>query len=208
MSGGKTEWLDNAIKGNGQGAKDISGAERKKLIDEAEDGFQVLEMYKKNKYDLVILDLSMPNKNGLDTLKDLQSNDPKSRILILSVYAEEQYAIRSFNSGAVGYITKNTAPTELLKAIETVLTGKKYISPALAERLISLKSIEKPLHENLSDREYQIMIMSAEGYTIAQIAEELKINVKTVSTYRKRILEKMNFDNFIQVMHYTIDQRL
>lgn len=179
-----------------------------KLIDEAEDGFQVLEMYKKNNYDLVILDLSMPNKNGLDTLKDLQSNDPKSRILILSVYAEEQYAIRSFNSGAVGYITKNTAPTELLKAIETVLTGKKYISPALAERLISLKSIEKPLHENLSDREYQIMIMSAEGYTIAQIAEELKINVKTVSTYRKRILEKMNFDNFIQVMHYTIDQRL
>ena len=179
-----------------------------KLIDEAEDGFQVLEMYKKNKYDLVILDLSMPNKNGLDTLKDLQSNDPKSRILILSVYAEEQYAIRSFNSGAVGYITKNTAPTELLKAIETVLTGKKYISPALAERLISLKSIEKPLHENLSDREYQIMIMSAEGHTIAQIAEELKINVKTVSTYRKRILEKMNFDNFIQVMHYTIDQRL
>ena len=179
-----------------------------KLIDEAEDGFQVLEMYKKNKYDLVILDLSMPNKNGLDTLKDLQSIDPKSRVLILSVYAEEQYAIRSFNSGAVGYITKNTAPTELLKAIETVLTGKKYISPALAERLISLKSIEKPLHENLSDREYQIMIMSAEGYTIAQIAEELKINVKTVSTYRKRILEKMNFDNFIQVMHYTIDQRL
>ena len=179
-----------------------------KLIDEAEDGFQVLEMYQKNKYDLVILDLSMPNKNGLDTLKDLQSIDPKSRVLILSVYAEEQYAIRSFNSGAVGYITKNTAPTELIKAIETVLTGKKYISPALAERLISLKSIEKPLHENLSDREYQIMIMSAEGYTIGQIAEELSINVKTVSTYRKRILEKMNFDNFIQVMHYTIDQRL
>ena len=179
-----------------------------KLLDEAEDGFQVLEMYQKNKYDLVILDLSMPNKNGLDTLKDLQSIDPKSRVLILSVYAEEQYAIRSFNSGAVGYITKNTAPTELIKAIETVLTGKKYISPALAERLISLKSIEKPLHENLSDREYQIMIMSAEGYTIGQIAEELSINVKTVSTYRKRILEKMNFDNFIQVMHYTIDQRL
>lgn len=179
-----------------------------KIIDEAEDGFQVLEMYQKNKYDLVILDLSMPNKNGLDTLKDLQSIDPTSRILILSVYAEEQYAIRSFNSGAVGYITKNTAPTELINAIETVLTGKKYISPALAERLISLKSIEKPLHENLSDREYQIMLMSAEGYTIAQIAEELSINVKTVSTYRKRILEKMNFENFIQVMHYTIDQRL
>jgi DNA-binding NarL/FixJ family response regulator len=178
------------------------------VIDEAEDGFQVLDLYKKNQYDLVILDLSMPNKNGLDTLKDLKSAYPKVKVLILSVYAEEQYAIRSFNSGAAGYITKNTAPTELLKAIETVLNGKKYISPALAERLITLKSIEKPLHENLSDREYQIMIMSAEGHTISQIAEELKINVKTVSTYRKRILEKMNFDNFIQVMHYTIDQRL
>lgn len=178
------------------------------LIDEAEDGFQVLELYKKNKYDLVILDLSMPNKNGLDTLKELITIYPKAKVLILSVYAEEQYAIRSFNSGAAGYLTKNTAPTEIYKAIETVLDGRKYVSPALAERLISLKSIEKPLHENLSDREYQIMIMSAEGHTISQIADELKINVKTVSTYRKRILEKMNFDNFIQVMHYIIDQRL
>ena len=178
------------------------------LIDEAEDGFQVIEKCNNTKYDLIILDLSMPNKNGLDTLKDLKQLSESPRVLVLSVYAEEQYAIRSFNSGAAGYITKNTAPTELLKAIETVLQGKKYISPALAERLISLKSIEKPLHENLSDREFQIMIMSAEGYTISQIAEELKINVKTVSTYRKRILEKMNFENFIQVMHYTIDQRL
>lgn len=178
------------------------------LIEEAEDGFQVIEKCGENKFDLIILDLSMPNKNGLDTLKDLKQIGDGTRVLVLSVYAEEQYAIRSFNSGAAGYITKNTAPTELLKAIETVLQGKKYISPALAERLISLKSIEKPLHENLSDREFQIMIMSAEGYTISQIAEELKINVKTVSTYRKRILEKMNFENFIQVMHYTIEQRL
>lgn len=178
------------------------------LIEEAEDGFQVIEKCKEHDFDLIILDLSMPNRNGLDTLKDLKQIGTGMRVLVLSVYAEEQYAIRSFNSGAAGYITKNTAPTELLKAIETVLQGKKYISPALAERLISLKSIEKPLHENLSDREFQIMIMSAEGYTISQIAEELKINVKTVSTYRKRILEKMNFENFIQVMHYTIEQRL
>lgn len=178
------------------------------LIEEAEDGFQVIEKCKEQDFDLIILDLSMPNRNGLDTLKDIKQIGTGIRVLVLSVYAEEQYAIRSFNSGAAGYITKNTAPTELLKAIETVLQGKKYISPALAERLISLKSIEKPLHENLSDREFQIMMMSAEGYTISQIAEELKINVKTVSTYRKRILEKMNFDNFIQVMHYTIEQRL
>lgn len=177
-------------------------------IDEAEDGNQALERIQAVKYDLIILDLSMPNKNGLDALKEIIEIDPKARVLILSVYAEEQYAIRSFNFGASGYITKNTAPTELANAIEQVLNGKKYVSPALAERLINLKNIEKPLHENLSEREYQIMIMSAEGYSISQIAEELKINVKTVSTYRKRILEKMNFDNFIQVMHYTIEHRL
>jgi len=177
-------------------------------IDEAENGIQVLEKYDKIKYDLIILDLSMPKKNGLDTLKDLISINSKTRVLILSVYAEEQYAIRSFNSGASGYITKNTAPTELLNAIEQVLNGKKYISPLLAERLISLKSIEKPLHEKLSDREFQIMMMSAEGYSIAKIADELSISVKTVSTYRKRILEKMNFENFIQVMHYAIEHRL
>jgi two-component system, NarL family, invasion response regulator UvrY len=178
------------------------------LVDEAEDGNQVLEMYKKIKYDLIILDLSMPNKNGLDTLKDIIRIDPKAKVLILSVYAEEQYAIRSFNSGAYGYITKNTAPTELLKAVEHVLIGKKYVSPSLAERLINLKSIEKPLHDSLSDREFQIMMMSADGYSIAKISEELNISVKTVSTYRKRILEKMNFENFIQVMHYAIDRRL
>jgi DNA-binding NarL/FixJ family response regulator len=177
-------------------------------IDEAEDGIQVLEKFNVNNYDLIILDLSMPNKNGLDTLKEIISIKPETRVLILSVYAEEQYAIRSFNSGASGYITKNTAPTELLNAVEQVLNGKKYVSPSLAERLLNLKNIEKPLHENLSDREFQIMVMSAEGYSIAKIAEELGISVKTVSTYRKRILEKMNFENFIQVMHYTIEHRL
>ena len=176
-------------------------------IDEAEDGNQVLEMFEKVQYDLIILDLSMPNKNGLDTLKEIISRKPKTKVLILSVYAEEQYALRSFNSGASGYITKNTTPSELIKAVELVLKGRKYISPLLAEKLINLKSIEKPLHDNLSDREYQIMMMSAEGKTIAQIAKELNISSKTVSTYRKRILEKMHFDNFIQVMHYAIEQR-
>lgn len=198
---------DHAIvrKGLLQIVKSLSQVD---LIEEAEDGSQAVEKVKTKKYDLIILDLSMPNKNGLDTLKEIRLIDPQARVLILSVYAEEQYAIQSFNFGASGYITKNTAPTELLNAIEQVLNGKKYVSPALAERLINLKNIEKPLHENLSEREYQIMIMSAEGYSISQIAEELKINVKTVSTYRKRILEKMNFDNFIQVMHYTIEHRL
>jgi len=198
---------DHAIvrKGLIQMVNSLSQVDR---IDEAEDGIQVLEMFSKSNYDLIILDLSMPNKNGLDTLKEIISRDPKARVLILSVYAEEQYALRSFKSGASGYITKNTAPTELLNAIEQVLSGRKYVSPLLAERLVSLKSIEKPLHENLSDREFQIMMMSAEGYSISQIATELNISAKTVSTYRKRILEKMNFENFIQVMHYTIEHRL
>lgn len=186
----------------------VNSLEQVDFIDEAENGLEVLQKYKTVNYDLIILDLSMPKKNGLDTLKDIININSKARVLILSVYAEEQYAIRSFNSGASGYITKNTAPTELLNAIEQVLNGKKYISPVLAERLLNLKSIEKPLHENLSDREFQIMMMSAEGYSISKIADELNISVKTVSTYRKRILEKMNFDNFIQVMHYAIEHRL
>jgi DNA-binding NarL/FixJ family response regulator len=178
-----------------------------KEIDEAEDGNEVLEKCTKNNYDLIILDISMPNKNGLDTLKEIIHRNPKTRVLILSVYAEEQYALRSFNSGASGYITKNTAPTELMKAIELVLNGRKYISPLLAEKLINLKSIEKPLHEYLSDREFQIMMMSADGKTISQISKELNISTKTVSTYRKRILEKMNFENFMQVMQYALEQR-
>ena len=177
-------------------------------IDEAEDGYEVIEKYAEERYDLIVLDLSMPKKNGLDTLKDIIKIDSDARILILSVYAEEQYAIRAFNSGASGYITKNTPPTELLNAIEQVLNGKKYVSPTLAERLINLKSIERPLHESLSDREFQIMMMSAEGYSISHIAEELNISAKTVSTYRKRILDKLNFENFIQVMHYAIEHKL
>jgi len=177
-------------------------------IDEAENGIEVLELYRNNTYDLVILDLSMPKKNGLDTLKEIININPEARVLILSVYPEEQYAIRSFNSGAYGYVTKNTAPKELLEALESVIKGRKYVSQSLAERLVNLKSIEKPLHENLSDREFQIMMMSADGYSISKIADELNISTKTVSTYRKRILDKMQFDNFIQVMQYAIENKL
>ncbi len=177
-------------------------------VSEAANGFEVLEKIEQSKYNLVVLDLSMPGKNGLDTLKDIIKKDPKSKVLILSVYPEEQYAIRSFNSGASGYITKNSAPRELLKAIEQVLNGKKYITTTLAEKLINLKNIEKPLHKNLTDREFQIMIMSAEGFSISKIAKELSISPKTVSSHRSKILEKMNFDNFAQVTHYVIENNL
>ena len=178
------------------------------FVDEASNGFEVLEKIEVNQFDLIVLDLSMPEKNGLDTLKDIIRKHPSTKVLILSVYPEEQYAIRSFNSGASGYITKNTAPKEILNAIEQMLNGKKYISSTLAERLITLKNIEKPLHESLTDREFQIMLMSAEGLAINKIAEELSISPKTVSAHRSRILEKMNFENFIQVMHYVIENKL
>ncbi len=177
-------------------------------VSEAANGFEVLEKIEQSKYNLVVLDLSMPGKNGLDTLKDIIKKDPKSKVLILSVHPEEQYAIRSFNSGASGYITKNSAPRELLKAIEQVLNGKKYITTTLAEKLINLKNIEKPLHKNLTDREFQIMIMSAEGFSISKIAKELSISPKTVSSHRSKILDKMNFDNFAQVTHYVIANNL
>lgn len=177
-------------------------------VSEADNGFEVLELMDHTIFDLVVLDLSMPGKNGLDTLKDISKKYPKTKVLVLSVYPEEQYAIRSFNSGASGYITKNSAPRELLQAIEQVLNGKKYITSTLAERLLTLRNIDKPLHKNLTDRELQVMLMSAEGLSISKIAKELSISPKTVSSHRSKILEKMNMDNFIQVMHYVIENNL
>jgi two-component system invasion response regulator UvrY len=177
---------------------------------EASNGGEVLQQVRKNDYNVVLLDISMPGRSGLEILKQLKSEKPGLSILILSIHPEEQYAVRVLKAGASGYLTKESAPSELLAAIRKASLGGKYISSTLAERLAFDLEIdaEKPLHETLSDREYEVMCMIASGKTISKIAEELFLSVKTISTYRSRILEKMKMKSNAELTHYTIKHRL
>jgi len=180
------------------------------VADEARNGQEVFAKVSKNEYDVVLLDISMPGRSGLEVLKQLKGEHPKLPILILSMYSEEQYAMRALRAGASGYMTKESAPDELIEAIRKVSQGRKYVSPSLAEKLaVSLElGEEKPPHEMLSDREYQVMCMIASGKTIKEIAEELSLSVKTISTYRSRILEKLNFKTNAAITHYAVQNRL
>jgi DNA-binding NarL/FixJ family response regulator len=159
---------------------------------------------------VVLLDISMPGRSGLEVLCELKNAKPNLRVLILSTYPEGQYAVRAFKDGADGYLTKLSAPEELLNAIRKVALGGKYVSPELAERLAFdlEKNADKPLHERLSDREYEVMCMIAAGKTITEIAQELSLSAKTISTYRARILEKMQMKNNAEMMVYAIKQGL
>lgn len=179
-------------------------------VDEARDGKETINKVGKKDYDLVLLDISLPGRSGIDVLKQLKSLKPKLPVLILSMHPEEQYAVRSLRAGASGYLTKESAPDELIHAIHKVARGGKYITSSLAERLAGEigPSTEKPLHETLSDREYQVMCMIASGKTVKDIAEELNLSVKTISTHRARILRKMHMDNNAQLTHYAIKHNL
>jgi DNA-binding NarL/FixJ family response regulator len=180
------------------------------VVAEASAGQEVLDKIMKNDLDLVILDIAMPGRGGLDILKEIKSQKPKLPVLILSMYPEEQYAVRVLKSGASGYLTKESAPDELVKAIRQISQGKKYISPSLAEKLaVDLEiSPDRPSHETLSDREYQVMCMIASGKTLKEIADGLSLSIKTISTYRSRILEKMNMKTNAELTHYAIKNRL
>ncbi len=180
------------------------------VADEAASGHEALEKIYKNEYDILILDISMPGLSGLDVLKELKTNRAKPSILILSMYPEEQYALRAIRYGASGYITKSSAPDELIQAIRKISKGGTYISSEIAERLLfSIKdNSEKLLHEKLSDREFQILRLLATGKTVSQIADELCLSVKTISTYRTRILEKMNMKTTAELIHYAIKHNL
>jgi len=180
------------------------------VADEAIDGHEVLNKALKNDYDVVVLDITMPGINGLDVLKQLKNQKPKLPILVLSVHPEEQYAVRVLRAGASGYLTKESAPDELIAAIRKVSMGKKYVSSSLAEKLALELEIdhEKPLHETLSDREYRVMCMIASGKMLNEVADELYLSVKTISTYRTRILEKMKMKSNIELTHYAIKHGL
>jgi two-component system invasion response regulator UvrY len=177
---------------------------------EASNGFEVMEKVKNNHYDVLLLDISMPGKSGLDILRELKTESPRLPVLVLSMYPEEQYAVRVLRAGAAGYLTKESAPDELVVALRKVAQGKKYVSPSLAERLAVDLEIDasKPVHETLSDREYQVLCMIASGKTVGEIAEKLSLSAKTISTYRARILEKMNMKNNAELTHYAIQNKL
>jgi two-component system, NarL family, invasion response regulator UvrY len=177
---------------------------------EAGNGQEVLEKVGRKEYDLILLDIAMPGRDGLEILKDLKLQKPKLPVLILSMFPEEQYALRALKSGASGYLTKDSIPDELIKAVRKILKGGKYISSSFSDKLLfSFDSdAEKPIHETLSDREYQVLRMIASGRTLQSIADELSLSVKTISTYRTRILEKMGMKNNAELTHYAIKLNL
>jgi two-component system invasion response regulator UvrY len=188
----------------------ISEASDMMVADEAADGHKLLNKVREEKFDVVILDITMPHMDGLDVLKQLKIEKPKLPVIILSIHPENQYALRVLKAGASGYVTKASAPDELINAVRKVHRGGKYISPSIAEKLafqLDADFIEMP-HEMLSDREYQVMRMLASGKTVTEIAGQLILSVKTVSTYRSRILEKMKMKNNAELMHYAIQNRL
>jgi two-component system invasion response regulator UvrY len=180
------------------------------IADEAVNGHEVLNKALKNDYDVVVLDITMPGINGLDVLKQIKAQKSKLPILVLSMHPEEQYAVRVIKAGASGYLTKESASDELVAAIRKVSSGRKYITASLAERMAYNLEIdtEKPLHESLSDREYQVLCMIATGKTVKEISERLFLSGKTVSTYRTRILEKMNMKNNAELTYYAIKHGL
>ncbi len=177
---------------------------------EATNGHEVLEQVRREDWDLVLLDLAMPGKDGLATLKELKSEKPKLPVLVLSMHPEEQYAVRLLKAGASGYLTKESAPEELIAAIRKVSQKGKYVSPSLGETLaFYLESeSEKPIHEVLSDREYQVMLMIASGKTVKDIAEGMFLSIKTISTYRVRALKKMGMKNNAEFTYYAIKHKL
>ncbi len=177
---------------------------------EASTGQEALDLIWKEKYDLVILDISMPGKNGLQTLKEIKKHDAKLPVLMLSMHAEKQYAMRAIKAGASGYLTKESASEQLVSAIRKIFDGRKYISQGVAELLVTdiYHDEDKELHEYLSDREFEIFKLIVRGDSAKIIAENLSISDKTVSTYRSRILKKMNMKNTADIIHYAIENNI
>lgn len=177
---------------------------------EAASGIEALKLVRNNQYDIVVLDISMPDKNGVDTLHDLKHIAPDLPVLILSGYAEEQYALNLMRSGCKGYLSKDTDSDEIIRAIKTIANGKRYISSQLADLMSNELShpSDKLLHETLSDREFQVFFKLAGGLSPTEIAAELNISIKTVSTYRTRVLEKMSLKTNADLTYYAIKNSL
>lgn len=194
-----------------QGLKNLIALEADLTVTgEAGSGLEAIKMVRANQYDIVVLDISMPDKNGVDTLHDLKHVAPGLPVLILSGYGESQYALNLIRNGCKGYLSKDADSDEIIKAIRTIANGKRYISAELAELMSEQLShpTEKQLHETLSDREFQVFFKLSSGLSATEIGEELNISVKTVSTYRSRILEKMSLKTNADLTYYAIKNGL
>lgn len=177
-------------------------------VGEARNAHEAIDLVRSRRWDLVVTDISMPGRGGLELLKEIKSEQPKLPVLVLSMHPEEQYAVRALKAGASGYMSKEAASDELVKAVRKILRGGRYISDSVADLLAADIGEEagRPRYETLSDREYQVMIMIASGKAVSDIAAELALSVKTISTYRARVLEKMGMKNNAELMHYAIEE--
>ena len=194
-----------------RGLKEILAEEfHKARFGEAESGAETIQQVRQGDWDVLILDISMPDRGGLEVLKDVKAIRPKLPVLVLSVHPEDQYAVRTLKAGAAGYLTKETAPDKLVEAVNKAVSGGQYVSVSLGERLADdvRKGRDGLPHEALSDREYEVMCMIASGKLVSEIAEELSLSVKTVSTYRTRALDKMGIKSNAALMRYAIDHKL
>ena len=180
------------------------------FVDETSSARETLKAIQDNLYDIVLLDIAFPDGNGLDVLRQIRTVCPHTRVLLLSMYPEEQYAQRALHLGASGYLTKDSTPNELVIAIQKVIAGGRYITQALAERLADeiAVQVDKTSYENLSDREFQVLKLLGAGRSIHEIAAELSLSPKTVSTYRSRLLVKLNLKTEADIIHYVIDNNL
>jgi two-component system invasion response regulator UvrY len=188
----------------------LEGDQSLREIGEAATGRETLEQLRLSKWDLLLLDINMPDRSGLDVLRQVRSTHPETRVLVLSGFPERQYAVNVLRAGASGFLSKESAPDELLKAVRTVLAGRRYVSSALAELLVSDLDgdAQQPLHTKLSEREFQILCKLAAGKAVSEIAAELCISVKTVSTYRTRVLQKMSFKTNADLTAYALHNAL
>jgi len=194
-----------------RGLRQVLADEFKKIeFGEANDARQAVAKALQQKWDLMVLDIAMPGRSGLDVLKELKVQCPKLPVLVLSMYPERQYALRAFRSGAAGYLTKASASSELVSAVKKILAGGKYVSATLAEQLAGelADPAHEASHETLSDREFEILCLIASGKTVKEIAVKLTLSANTVSTYRARVLKKMKMETSAELTHYAIANKL
>ena len=191
-------------------AQIISETKDIQVCGEAETGAQAVRLAREQPVDVILLDITMPDRNGLDTLKQLKKEKPKLAVLMLSMHTEEAYALRAIKAGASGYLSKASAPPLLVTAIRQVASGRRYISPAVAEELAGTiaDGSDRAPHETLSDREYETMRLIASGKTLSEIAREMSLSAKTVSVYRARLLQKMKLKNNSELTHYALKNQL
>jgi two-component system invasion response regulator UvrY len=194
-----------------QGVKQIlAEAFAQATFGDAQNAHELLELIAQERWDIVVLDLTMPGGNGLEALKQIKHDYPQLPVLILSMYPEDQYAVRTIRAGAAGYLNKESAPEELVQAIRKVLHGGEYISASVADELVlhARHEDDQPLHKHLSDREYQVLCLIAAGKEVKEISTELALSAKTISTYRTRLLDKMNMKTNAELTYYAIQNRL